>query len=167
MGDESNANAALIDGFYEAFKRRDHAAMAACYAPDATFSDAVFKDLRGPEVAAMWRMLCLRGTDLEVEHRDVTADSERGSAHWDADYTFSASNRPVHNSIDASFTFRDGLIAEHVDRFDLWKWARQALGPPGIVLGWAPPFQSRVRAMARQNLDEFMASEASPSAPAT
>lgn len=159
MAEDPEVNATLINRFYEAFGRRDHATMASCYAPDATFSDEVFKDLRGPEVAAMWRMLCIRGADLEIAHSNVVADAERGSAHWDADYTFSASQRPVHNSIDASFAFRDGLIAEHVDRFDLWKWARQALGAPGLVLGWAPPFQSKVRAQARQNLDEFIAGE--------
>ena len=159
MGDASAANAALIERFYEAFARRDHESMAICYGPDPTFSDEVFKDLRGPEVAAMWRMLCTRGTDLALEHSDVRAEGERGWAHWDAHYTFSATGRTVHNSIDASFVFRDGLIVEHVDRFDLWKWTRQALGPVGILLGWSPPLRNKVRAQARQNLSEFMASE--------
>lgn len=27
--------------------------------------------------------------------------------------------------------------AEHRDRFDLWRWSRQALGPVGVVLGGA------------------------------
>jgi hypothetical protein len=105
----------------------------------------------------MWRMLCEGATDLEIVHRDVRADVDRGSAHWDADYTFSATGRPVHNEIDADFRFTDGLIAEHVDRFDLWKWTRQALGPVGIALGWSPPVQNKVRAQARARLDEFMA----------
>jgi len=165
MGADSEANAALIDRFYEAFARRDHATMAACYAPDATFSDEVFKDLRGPEVPGMWRMLCVRGTDLTLEHSEVVAEGDRGSAHWEADYTFSATGRPVHNSIDASFTFRDGLIAVHTDRFDLWKWARQALGPAGVLLGWSPPIQNKVRAEARKNLTEFMASESGAGSP--
>ena len=76
----------------------------------------------------MWRMLCKRGLDLELTHSDVQADDERGSARWAADYTLSGTGRAVHNEIEASFRFRDGLIAEHVDRFDLWRWSRQALG---------------------------------------
>ena len=133
--------------------------MAGCYAPDATFSDAVFRDLRGDEVTAMWRMLCIRGTDLTLTHSGVTAEGDRGAAHWEADYTFSGTGRAVHNSIDAAFRFRDGLIAEHVDSFDLWKWTRQALGPVGFLLGWSPPVQGKVRTQARETLDEFIAGE--------
>jgi ketosteroid isomerase-like protein len=151
-----SGNAALIDRFYTAFAARDHEAMAACYAPDPSFSDPVFQDLRGPEVTAMWRMLCERGTDLDLSHSNVEADAERGSAHWDADYTFSATGRRVHNSIDANFRFRDGLISEHTDRFDLWAWSRQALGPVGVLLGWSPPVQGKIRSQARENLEKFM-----------
>ena len=158
MGDDTGANAVLIDRFYEAFGGRDAETMAACYTPDATFSDPVFQGLRGDEVRAMWRMLCGRATDLRIVHSNVEADADTGSAHWDADYTFSATGRPVHNEIDATFVFRDGLIAEHVDRFDLWKWTRQALGPVGVALGWSPPVQNRVRAQARARLVDFMAS---------
>ena len=160
MGDDAGANAALIDRFYEAFGRRDAETMAACYAPDATFSDPVFQDLRGAEVPSMWRMLCESADDLVIVHRDVRAEGDQGSAHWDADYTFTATGRPVHNEIDASFLFRDGLIAEHVDRFDLWKWTRQALGPVGIALGWSPPVQNKVRSQARARLGEYMAGQA-------
>ena len=131
--------------------------MAACYAADANFSDPVFQDLEGAEVTSMWRMLCERGTDLEITHSAVRTEGDRGSAHWDADYTFSATGRPVHNSIEARFVFRDGLIAEHADHFDLWKWTRQALGPVGVMLGWSPPIQNKVRHQASENLHSFMA----------
>ncbi len=47
----------MIERFYDAFGRRDGAAMEACYAPDVHFSDPVFVDLRGAEAGAMWRML--------------------------------------------------------------------------------------------------------------
>ena len=104
----------------------------------------------------MWRMLCERGTDLEIAHSEVATEGERGSAHWVADYSFSATGRSVHNEIDASFVFSDGLIAEHTDSFDLWLWARQALGPVGVVLGWSPPVQNKIRGQARENLEAFM-----------
>ena len=48
--------------------------------------------------------------------------------------------------IDASFSFEDGLIADHRDAFDLYAWARQALGPVGVLLGWSPPVQGKIRA---------------------
>jgi ketosteroid isomerase-like protein len=164
VAEDAAANAELIERFYGAFARRDHEAMGACYAPDARFSDPVFRDLRGDEVRAMWRMLCERGRDLELTHSRVRTEGERGSAHWEADYTFSGTGRRVHNVIDADFRFRDGLIAEHTDRFDLWRWARQALGPAGALMGWAPPLQSRIRGQARRSLDEFMAAGAEPAA---
>lgn len=157
MTADAAAHAALIERFYSAFGRRDHAEMAACYQPDARFSDPAFGELRGHEVTAMWRMLCERGTDLEIAFRDVEASGDSGSAHWDADYTFGATGRRVHNEIDASFRFRDGLIAEHDDRFSFWRWSRQALGPAGAALGWTPLLRGKVRGQARAQLREFMA----------
>jgi len=156
LGRTMERHAELIQGFYVAFQRRDHAAMAACYAPDATFSDPVFRDLRGVRISAMWRMLCERGTDLRIEASGIEADADRGSAHWEAWYTFSATGRPVHNIIQASFHFRDGLIQRHTDSFDLYRWARQALGVKGLLLGWTPPVQHAIRAQAARALDGFI-----------
>ena len=146
----------LIREFYQAFQRRDHAAMAACYASEATFSDPVFRDLQGPRVGAMWRMLCERATDLRIEASGISAEADRGSARWEAWYTFSATGRPVHNIIRASFQFRDGLILSHTDRFDLSAWARQALGLKGLLLGWTPFVQNAIRAQAARGLDTFI-----------
>ncbi len=141
-----------ITSLYTAFAARDHEAMARCYTPDAHFSDPVFLDLSGPAVAAMWRMLCRRATDLRITFRDVVVAGERGSAHWEAWYTYSATGRSVHNVIDATFTLRDGLIARHIDRFDLYAWARQALGARGVLLGWTPLVQAAIRCGAAQAL---------------
>jgi ketosteroid isomerase-like protein len=142
----------VISRLYQAFAARDHESMAGCYAADARFSDPVFTDLRGPEVAAMWRMLCRRATDLKIEFRDVQASGDSGSAHWEAWYTYTATGRPVHNVIDATFMFRDGLIATHRDDFDLYRWTRQALGPKGLLLGWTPLLQQAIRRRAKQAL---------------
>ena len=150
-------NAALIDTFYGAFRRRDPAAMVACYGPGIRFQDPVFT-LEGPRVAAMWQMLCERGKDLRVEWADVRADDRTGSATWEAWYTFSATRRPVHNVIRASFVFVNGRIVQHADRFDLYRWARQALGLSGVLLGWSPPMQQAIRRNAARALDAFVAS---------
>jgi hypothetical protein len=151
-------NAALLTRLYEAFGRLDHTAMAACYCPQAHFSDPVFTDLQGTQVFAMWRMLCTRATDLRIEASRIVADDQRGSAHWEAWYHYSATGRRVHNIIEASFTFDSGLIATHRDHFDLYRWTRQALGLKGILLGWAPPTQRAIRSTAARGLARSMES---------
>jgi ketosteroid isomerase-like protein len=158
----AHPNAKLIATLYEAFARRDGRAMAACYAPAATFADPVFQ-LQGQEIGAMWTMLCERATDLKVEARDIDADERAGRAHWDAWYTFTATGRPVHNEIDATFTFADGLIESHRDVFDLWRWSRMALGRKGTLLGWTPLVRKAIRKQARKSLDAWMA--AAPGVP--
>ena len=153
----SNPNDELIQRFYASFAQHDGDAMAACYTPDAHFSDPVFTDLRGAEPGAMWRMLTGRAEDLEVKLLEHEADDERGSAHWLADYTFSTTGRKVHNDVRAEFRFSGGLIAEHRDAFSFYAWSRQALGPAGLVLGWTPLIHGKVKRQARAGLDEFLA----------
>src|SRR4029077_18156562 len=95
-----------------------------------------FGELDAAGVAAMWRMLCERGGDLRVVASNIEADASTGHAHWDATYTFSLTGRRVRNAINATFDFRDGRIVRHEDRFNLYRWARQALGGKGTLLGW-------------------------------
>ena len=152
-------NEALITRFYTAFQQRDSATMGACYLPDATFSDSVFVNLNGDQVRAMWEMLAKRAADMEMTFSDVKADDTTGSAHWEARYTFSSTGRKVHNVIDASFTFRDGLIATHRDHFSFHRWSSQALGLTGVLLGWTPFLQHKVQAQSRAVLDKYMASK--------
>jgi hypothetical protein len=59
--------------------------------------------------------------------------------------------------VRTTFAFRDGLIADHRDEFSFHGWARQALGPVGLLLGWTPPLQSKVRGQARAGLAAAMA----------
>jgi hypothetical protein len=105
----------------------------------------------------MWRMLTGRSTDLKVELAEHAADGETGTAHWIASYTFVRTGRPVVNDVRASFRFRDGLIAEHRDEFDFWKWSRQALGTMGLVLGWTPILRNAVRRRAMTDLRAYLA----------
>jgi len=152
----AHPNDELIQRFYAAFARGDGDAMAACYTPDARFNDPVFTGLQGEEPGAMWRMLTSRATDLEIELREHEAGDETGSAHWIATYTFTQTGRPVVNDVRASFHFRDGLIAEHRDDFSFHRWSRQALGTPGLLLGWTPILRGATGKRARASLDEFM-----------
>ena len=151
-----------IRAFYEAFERLDGEAMQAAYADDAQFDDEAFS-LRGPrEIGGMWRMLCeatrAKGReDWKLEVSQITDTS----AHWEPTYRFSATGRLVHNIIDAEFAFApDGRILRHRDRFDFWRWSRQALGAPGALMGWSPFLRSKVRAQANANLQRYLAKSA-------
>lgn len=152
-----SAESQLIERFYRAFQQRDAAGMGACYHAQARFSDPVFADLDAGGVRAMWSMLCARGKDLRVEFSDVRADAMQGHAHWEAWYTFSATGRKVHNVIEAEFQFRDGLILRHTDRFDFHRWAGQALGLAGRLLGGTGFLQRKVRKQAADGLAAWRA----------
>jgi ketosteroid isomerase-like protein len=152
---DSHPNAALIERLYAALDAGDGETMASLYAPDAIFSDPAFGELHGSEPGDMWRMLCSQATDLRVSASDVSADDSTGSARWVAHYTFSATGRPVENRVSAAFRFRDGLIAEHRDSFSMWRWSRQALGPPAFVLGWNPVGRALFQRRARGRLEEW------------
>ena len=158
-----HAHEQLLRDFYAAFARRDADTMARCYHPDIAFSDPVFPMLRGAEVAAMWAMLTSRASgDFEISLLNASADTDGGSARWDAKYTFSQTGRRVHNNIEARFAFREGKIVRHVDRFSFWRWSQQALGPLGMLLGWSLPLKALIRRKARASLAGFMARSAYP-----
>ncbi len=152
----SEANRELISRLYVALDRKDGETMARCYHPQASFRDPVFT-LEGESVGDMWRMLTARASDLRAESHEVVADADSGSCRWEARYTFSGTGRAVHNRIQARFRFREGLIIEHVDQFDLWRWAAQALGPVGKLLGWSPMVRGKIRRQAAANLAAFQA----------
>ena len=150
-------NEKLIREFYEAFQRRDAEGMTRCYAPDVTFGDPVFPELKGDDAGAMWTMLCEQGKDLRLEFRDVAADDREGRAHWEAWYSFGPGKRPVHNVIEARFELRDGRIVRHQDTFDFYRWSRQALGFMGLLFGWTGFLRRAVQKQAAAGLRKFRA----------
>jgi hypothetical protein len=150
-----------IDSFYGAFARLDADAMGACYADEVMFDDEVFS-LRGKaETVAMWRMLCesvrAHGGDAwRLEWTDLGANEYEGGAHWEAWYPFGPRQRRVHQRVQARFGFNDaGLIAVHRDRFDFWRWSRQALGFRGLLLGWSDSLRRQVRRQAAARLQGY------------
>ncbi|SKC53223.1 nuclear transport factor 2 family protein [Ohtaekwangia koreensis] len=146
----------LIRQFYTAFQKRDYAAMQECYHADASFHDPVFQDLNAKQVRAMWQMLLTSSKDLKVSFSDIHIAGDTGTCTWEAWYTFSKTGKPVHNVINASFQFKDGKIFQHHDSFDLWRWSKQALGLSGLLLGWSPMVQNKIRATAKHSLAKFM-----------
>jgi hypothetical protein len=149
---------ATIERFYAAFAQLDADTMQACYAPDACFDDEVFSLQGVRQIGGMWQMLCAatRASGRAHWKLEWSAVTER-SAHWDAHYLFSATGRHVINRIDAEFEFdAAGRITRHRDRFDFWAWSRQALGLPGLLLGWTPLLRNKVRAQAAAKLKRFI-----------
>ena len=110
----------------------------------------------------MWRMLTSQARELRVE----LLEHDAGSARWRAHYVFTQTGRPVVNDVRATFRFADGLIADHADAFGFHRWARQALGTPGLLLGWTPFLRAAVRRRAAADLARFVAGDGA-SAPAS
>lgn len=131
--------------------------MLECYHDDITFEDPAFGVLQGEEAKNMWRMLChtQRGKEFKVITSNIEYTPEAGKAHWEAFYTFSKTGRKVHNVIHATFKFKDGKIINHVDRFNLYKWSKQAMGLKGILMGWTPFFRKKLNNQTRFLLSEF------------
>lgn len=157
-------NIELINQFYISFANKDIEGMLACYHPQIAFEDPAFGKLQGKRAGDMWRMLLSNDkAGLKITFSDVQADEKSGSANWTADYTFGQSGRRVHNVISARFEFKDKLIYRHQDHFNLHRWAKQALGMSGFVLGWTSFFKQKLQKKANRNLDYFIQKEASKS----
>ncbi len=152
-----NNHEQLIHSFYTAFAKHNYEGMAACYHPEVEFTDPVFGTLKGVQAKAMWQMLLERSKgNLNIVFSDVQATETTGSAHWEAFYPFSKTGRNIHNKIDATFAFKDGKIIKHTDRFDLYRWSRQAFGLTGTLLGFTPFFQKKIRDTAAKSLQTYL-----------
>lgn len=157
-------NTELINQFYTSFANKDIVGMLACYHPQIAFEDPAFGKLQGKRAGDMWRMLLSNDkSELKITFSDVQADENSGSANWRAEYLFSQTGRKVNNVITARFVFKDGLIYRHQDDFNIHRWAKQALGMTGFVLGWTAFFKQKLQKKANRNLDFFIQKEASKS----
>ena len=137
-------HAALVR-FYDALARRDAETMAAMYAPDARFEDAVFK-LRGEEIGRMWRGLLGRARDYSVTYTIAQAGPDRGAVEWTARYLFGGRRpRKVVNVILSELRFENGRIVEQRDQFDFRRWAAQALGARDVCSEGLAGFSVRWR----------------------
>lgn len=158
MAIAAERNLATIKRLYEGLDKHDGEAMASCYSAEASFSDPAFPDLHGSQPGDMWRMLTSRATDLACELTDSGADEETGHARWIATYTFGDTGRKVVNHVSSEFEFDAvGQILDQRDEFPFWTWSRQALGLPGVLLGWTPILRAKVQANAAAQLARFRA----------
>ena len=150
-------NKEIIEKFYNAFASGKAEEMVGYYHEDIEFEDPAFGPLKGDNAKNMWRMLIKNSKgNIKITYNNIQADDKSGSAHWEAVYVFSKTGRNVVNKVDATFEFRDGKIIKHTDRFDFWKWAGQALGLSGWLLGWTSFLKNKVRKNATDSLSKFI-----------
>jgi ketosteroid isomerase-like protein len=149
-------NDTVLRQYYEAFGKKDWQAIANLYGDSIFFSDPGFPELRGDGARLMWRMLFTRASpDFRIELLNVSATAEGGSGEMIAHYTFSQTGRVVANKIHSTFAILDGKIIRQHDRFKFWKWAGQALGAKGYLLGWSQLLKAIVRNKAAKGLASF------------
>jgi hypothetical protein len=145
----------LIETFYTAFQNKDAETMVSCYHDDIIFCDPAFGELKAGDAKAMWRMLCRNASDLRIEFSDINASFKKGSVHWEAWYTFSRTGRKVHNIVNTEFEFKDSKIIKHIDSFNLHKWATQAFGLKGRILGGTNFFKNKLNKQTNKMLRDF------------
>ena len=150
-------NTDLINKFYTGFAEGDSNKMAECYHKEVVFNDPAFGTMKGERANNMWKMLMSKKTaDFNFSYGNVESTPETGKATWTAEYQFGDKKRPVVNNVTAQFKFKDGLIIEHTDTFDLYKWSKQALGAPGFLLGWSNFMRKKIQKNANDNLDAYL-----------
>lgn len=150
-------NEQLITNFYTAFGNNDVEKMRECYHKNIQFEDPAFGILKNEEPITMWKMLLERSKEnIKIDFFDVQANETSGSAIWVATYVFSKTNRNVVNKIHATFEFKDGLIVKHTDIFDVYKWAKQALGFKGYLLGWTGFMRNKIQEGAKKSLKDYI-----------
>ena len=151
------SNAELIANFYTAFQQEDYQVMNSCYSDNIVFSDPAFGLLKGDEVKYMWEMLCKNAKDFSLTFSNIEMlDEEYTTCNWTATYTFSKTGNKVINNIKAHMRMKEGKIIEHSDAFKLSKWAAQALGFKGVLLGWTGFMQKKIQQTVRKNLATFI-----------
>ncbi len=148
--------AEILEKFYTSFSNKDINGMLSCYSDEIIFYDPAFGPLRGSRAKAMWTMLIERGTSLDISFEVLEASTDFGKVKWTANYHYGSKKRKVVNRVLAQMTLKDGKIIKHIDHFNFWKWAQQALGLPGYLLGWSPLMTKIVRKKTNGLLNDFI-----------
>jgi SnoaL-like domain len=147
--------AKILSQFYDAFNSLDAKKMASMYHEQASFSDPAFPDLRGERIGMMWGMMCRRAKNFSLTYKILFADERKAQVEWQANYLYGG-KRKVENRILSTISLWDGLIVRQVDEFDFPRWAKQALGLPGLLAGNTEWLRRKVQVTARDQLDQFI-----------
>jgi len=145
----------VVEKFYSNFKLKNGDQMASCYHENVVFEDPAFGELKGKDAGDMWRMLCENGKDMRMEYDIISDDGVNAEVHWQAWYTFSQTGNKVHNIICAKLKIKDGLIIDHRDDFSTHRWASQAMGWKGWLLGKTGFFQKKLQQQTNKLLRAY------------
>ena len=98
-----------------------------------------------------------KGEGPNFEVSNIVGTATGGSAHWECKYQSPVNpSRMVHNKVDANFTIANGKITKHVDTFDWWSWAKQAMGCIGFLCGCCSCFHNIAKKKANSKLQHYM-----------
>lgn len=166
---DHHPHATLVRRMFESLNRLDAGAVRGCYHPNATFHDPVLSLIGQDQIAALWAMICASarssgtlpsgqpaGVRWGITLRTLSADETHGHADWDAYDRYAGAGRQTQTRIRSRFDFQDGLILRQCDDFQFWRWAHQALGWRGTLLGWTPMVRNSVRTQALSALVRHM-----------
>lgn len=146
----------IATGFYSAFAKGDAETMISFYDDPIEFEDPAFGKLKGDEAKMMWEMLIERSQgNLKIDFEVIETTENTARINWEARYPISNTGRRIHNKISTNLTIENEKIIKHVDHFNLWKWAHQAIGWKGLVFGWTSSVQLKIRNLSRALLDSY------------
>jgi hypothetical protein len=158
-------HAQLIERVYAGIANHDLTAISECYHEDARFRDIAFECQGRARIHQMWHLVCHSGRPA-VSGTSFDANDRSGSGKWHAEYWIDRTDddpgRFVVNDLRSTFTFRDGLILEHHDRCNWFKWANQAFPFPKNVAAYVPAVRKKG---AEDKLAKFLAKNPAPPLP--
>jgi steroid delta-isomerase-like uncharacterized protein len=81
----------VVEGFFEAFNRRDVEGLLACFTEDATYRDLFYGPHTGhAALRGMFERMFREGRDYRWQMDAVVADAHRAAAEWTFSYTATA-----------------------------------------------------------------------------
>ncbi len=146
---------AAIQRFIDSLSRRDVAALQAGYHAQASLSDPLHPDLRGPQVGCLWRWRLHRCEGWDVRALTWAGDERKARLRWQVDWRLRERGGRGRTTIDTTFTFWDDLIVRQVDEYPVWPQLGRCQGLTGWALGWLPAWQGRSRRVLAGRLAEF------------
>jgi len=149
----------IAEEFYSAFKALDAERMNALYHETAFFEDPAFGKMNATDTQLMWSMLCESQKDkgFELSFNIIDSDQKSVKVEWQAWYIFSKTGKRVHNKIQAHLKIENGKIIHHRDDFNLHRWANQALGVSGWLLGGTGFFRRKLQQQTHTMLAKYKA----------
>lgn len=121
--------------YFQAFQKKDLAALEEVYAPHTTFDDPIYNLKGRTDTLGMWKSLYAAGKNLEVTYKILETKGDVVTVAWEANYE--VFGRKVHNVAESQLKIENGQITKQVDSWSWSKWARQAL-PLGPLVDFPP-----------------------------